>query len=259
MNRREFIGVLLATLSACSAPGTTGTLPRLTPGISLGLTPTRTAPSATPTFAIPTGTPTTAPSPTSTATAVPTSAASPTQCVLTPVVAPTNTVAQGYGSLLDLSTGLHATGTPPKDFDFASYRLKVTGKVDQPLSLSFDDLRCMPSVTSIEKLICPGFFEDDLYWTGVTFQYLLGLASMRESAQYIRLVAADGLKLNFDRVSLLNKRNFLGYQIDFSRRPLGDLNTDQPLPIRNGFPLRAVIPQNPGNRWVKWLVELQVN
>ena len=40
---------------------------------------------------------------------------------------------------LDPETGLHITGTPT-EVDIASYRLKVTGKVDQELSLSYEEI-----------------------------------------------------------------------------------------------------------------------
>ena len=34
----------------------------------------------------------------------------------------------------------------PQEIDLQSYRLRITGKVDQPLSLSYDYLRCLPRV-----------------------------------------------------------------------------------------------------------------
>jgi DMSO/TMAO reductase YedYZ molybdopterin-dependent catalytic subunit len=42
--------------------------------------------------------------------------------------------------------------------DIKSYRLKVTGKVGRPLSLSYDQILKCPSVTEVVLLICPGFF-----------------------------------------------------------------------------------------------------
>jgi DMSO/TMAO reductase YedYZ molybdopterin-dependent catalytic subunit len=53
----------------------------------------------------------------------------------------------------DPETGLTMTGTPTL-VDFDTYRLKVSGKVDQELSLTYDDLRRMPKLTATPILEC---------------------------------------------------------------------------------------------------------
>ena len=72
-----------------------------------------------------------------------------------------------------------------------SYRLKVTGKVDRPLSLTYDELRCMPKIQTSDVLICPGFFEDEANWAGASLAYVLDLAGVGRSSE-ISLVGADG-------------------------------------------------------------------
>ncbi len=50
--------------------------------------------------------------------------------------------------------GLHITGKP-FDFDMNTYRLTVTGKVDNPLSLTFEEVKALPSVKKHLTLNCP--------------------------------------------------------------------------------------------------------
>ena len=75
-------------------------------------------------------------------------------CHLSPVVVPTMAPNPGSNAL-DRTTGLHVTGHPVT-IDVASYHLLVTGLVDTPLSLSYDDLRCMPKITARLDLVALG-------------------------------------------------------------------------------------------------------
>ncbi len=166
-------------------------------------------------------------------------------CGLSPIAVPTMAAYPGIDAL-DKTTGLHVTGHAVA-IDLETYRLQVTGLVDRPLSLSYDELRCMPKVTARLSLICPGVFEDTATWSGVPLKYILELAGLQPGAKKITLVAADKYESQFVIQTALEDRNFLAYEWE-----------GQPLPVLHGFPLRAVFPSMPGNKWVKWLLEIKV-
>ena len=176
----------------------------------------------------------------------PTAAPSPTPCAPAPIVAPTRPAeAPGYAEL-DETTGLHVTGIV-QELDLESYRLEVTGLVDQPLALTYDHLRCMPRTELRCTLVCPGFFQDEATWAGVPLEEILDLAGLQGEASGLRLVGADGYSafVNLDDLSV--KGSFVAYEWE-----------GEPLPILHGFPVRAVFPALDGNKWVKWLVEIEV-
>jgi DMSO/TMAO reductase YedYZ molybdopterin-dependent catalytic subunit len=165
---------------------------------------------------------------------------------LEPIVVPTlPDVIPGYTEV-DPATGLHMTGTPTA-IDLAGYRLKVTGMVVRELSLSYDDLRRLPKVTATPRLVCPGVFEDTTTWSGVPLEAVLELAGVQSSATEIKMNAADGYGVFLDLNRALKPENFLAYEW-----------MDQPLPVLHGFPLRAVLPEEYGSLWVKWLLEIVV-
>ncbi len=169
-----------------------------------------------------------------------------TDCDLTPVAQPTMPAEiPGYVQQ-DPATGLHMTGRPQL-IDLATYRLAVTGLVDHSLSLTYDELRCMPKVVQECKLVCPGFFQDIATWGGVPLNYVLGLAGVQADAQYILMVSADGYWTSLPLSDALAQENFLAYE-----------QTGKPLPVLHGFPVRAVLPLQPGGKWAKWLTEIQV-
>ncbi len=147
---------------------------------------------------------------------------------------------------LDPETGLHVTGIPQL-IDLATYRLKVTGLVDHPLSLTYDDLRCLPKVTAKPDLICFGVFVDKATWTGVPIQDILELAGVQAGAKELELVSADGYEAQLPIVTANGDENFLAYEVN-----------GKPLPVRHGFPLRAVFPYMWGSYWLKWLVEIRI-
>jgi DMSO/TMAO reductase YedYZ molybdopterin-dependent catalytic subunit len=148
---------------------------------------------------------------------------------------------------LDSETGLHITGRP-QQIDLATYRLQVTGLVDHPLSLTYDELRCMPKITGNPDLNCPGVFIDRATWTGVPIKYILELAGVQQGASKLTLVSADGyqVKLPLETASLDD--NFLAYEVNGA-----------PLPVQHGFPLRAVFPSMWGSYWLKWLIEIRIS
>jgi DMSO/TMAO reductase YedYZ molybdopterin-dependent catalytic subunit len=172
------------------------------------------------------------------------------KCDLKPITIPTlPAVIPEYGQL-DKATGLHVTGTA-QVIDLASYRLKVTGLVEQPLSLQYDQLRCLPKVTAKPELKCSGIvvgFVDTANWSGVPIAEVLKLARPLPQAKTMTLVAADGYKLDIDLETAMKPENFLAYELE-----------GKPVPVLHGFPLRAVFPGRPGSIWVKWLVELKIS
>ena len=136
----------------------------------------------------------------------------------------------------------------PQQIDLATYRLKVAGLVDRPLSLTYDDLRCLPRVTDSPKLVCPGVFVDEATWTGVPIKVVLELAGMQQGATKITLVGADGREVNLSLEKARADGNFLANELN-----------NKLLHIQHGFPLRAVFPSMPGSYWLKWLVEIRIS
>ena len=135
-----------------------------------------------------------------------------------------------------------------QQLDLATYRLKVSGKVSHPLSLTLDELRCLPKVTATPELVCGDLFTDSATWSGVPIEEVLKLASVQSGATSVVLDGADGYSTNVTLAEALNPQNFLAYEWE-----------GQPVPILHGFPLRAVFPDLGGSAWVKWLVGLEVN
>jgi DMSO/TMAO reductase YedYZ molybdopterin-dependent catalytic subunit len=138
------------------------------------------------------------------------------------------------------------TGTPQR-IDLAGYRLKVTGNVDHSLSLSFDDLRQMPRISSRPTIICQGYFEDVANWAGVSMVALLDRAGVHTSAHEVAFICADGYRTSITLSQARSPDAYLAYELE-----------GKVIPVLQGFPLRAILPSLNGYNWAKWIVEIQV-
>lgn len=132
--------------------------------------------------------------------------------------------------------------------DLKTYRLKVTGKVKRPLSLSYDQILKYPSLTETVLLICPSFFSNNGRWTGVNLKRLLQEIQINKEAQYIDINGAHGKGVRIPLKALDQKRIFLAYRVN-----------GEPLPQKHGFPLRLVYEDAYGYDWVKYVDEIVVS
>jgi len=128
-----------------------------------------------------------------------------------------------------------------------TYRLKVTGKVDRPLALSYDEVLKYPSLTETVLLICPGFFSNNGRWTGLTLKGLFQDAQIKKEAQYLDVVGEDEKRTRISLKELDQKKIFLAYRIN-----------GETLPRKHGFPLRLVYEDAYGSDWVKYVKEIVV-
>ena len=94
------------------------------------------------------------------------------------------------GAAYPVVEGLHVTGQPV-DIDPQSFRLRVGGAVETPLSLSLSEIRGMKAERRLVTLVCPGFFVDEGHWTGVRISDLLDMAGVKEGATRVEFLAAD--------------------------------------------------------------------
>ena len=156
--------------------------------------------------------------------------------------------------------------------DAASWRLEVTGLVEQPMVLSLADLRGMRAETLRVTMECAGngrgqtvprypsvpWLEEGVStaeWTGVRLANLLSAAGLNPSAKDIVFHGADrgierGVEHEFARslapAEALREDVLVAYEMNGA-----------PLAPQHGFPLRLVVPRWYGMASVKWLARIE--
>lgn len=137
---------------------------------------------------------------------------------------------------------------------FRDYRLSVRGLVEQPLTLSLEELRALPSRTQITRHDCVEGWSAIGKWKGVPLGALLDHARLRPAARFVVFRCAD-------RLDPLGPLYYESIGMDDAHHPQTilayDLN-DAPLPIANGAPLRVRIERQLGYKMAKYIMAIDV-
>ena len=154
--------------------------------------------------------------------------------------------------------------------DPATYRLRVSGLVDQALSLSVDDLRAMPSREIVVGFECSGNrgpingLAGNGRWTGVPLRTVLDRAGVKPDAKEFVFFGADRGE---EEVQFRGQTFTVEQQYGRSLAREKALSSDpilvyalngEPLTRHQGFPLRLLVPGWYGMALVKWLAEIHV-
>jgi DMSO/TMAO reductase YedYZ molybdopterin-dependent catalytic subunit len=135
------------------------------------------------------------------------------------------------------------------EFDPATWRLKIGGLVEKPLSLTYDELRALPHVQQVSTFHCvTGWTVQNVHWGGVRLDDVLGPARPRASGRALRFVSMEVPYVDYLTVPQASLRDvMLAYEMD-----------GKPLAREHGAPVRLVIPEMYGYKNVKWLQGIDV-
>ena len=165
---------------------------------------------------------------------------------ITAATEPVSPDTQNYTPQLTPIEKLHITGVA-QDVDISKYRLTISGLVEKPLSLTYQNILDYPPVTEIGIIDCPGFFVDIAEWTGVPLNTILAEAGLTSGASQVTFYAIDGYQQKLSLKHVNEYGVFLAYKVN-----------GQTLPPEHGYPLRVVDNGSIGAYWVKWLESIKV-
>jgi DMSO/TMAO reductase YedYZ molybdopterin-dependent catalytic subunit len=156
--------------------------------------------------------------------------------------------------------------TPNKDFyqiDTAlvvpqltteDWKLRIYGKVEKEITISWDELLKRPMIERYITLACVsndvgGNLIGNAKWQGVRVADLLAEARPKSGADQVVSRSIDGFTAGTPTAVLLDGRDAM----------LAIAMNGEPLPVNHGFPVRMVVPGLYGYvSATKWLVELEL-
>jgi DMSO/TMAO reductase YedYZ molybdopterin-dependent catalytic subunit len=144
---------------------------------------------------------------------------------------------------------IYSVNPPWPTFDPATYRLQVTGAVEHPLSLSWDEVLALPQARQTTDFHCvTGWTVGGVHWQGVRLQDLWDRAKPTPDARYANFVSLE--QPYVDSLSM--------QQTTMPNVMLAHAMDSQPLTQAHGAPMRLVIPEMYGYKGVKWLTRIDL-
>ena len=134
---------------------------------------------------------------------------------------------------------------------FSQWRLRVGGLVANPLSLSLEDLRALPQRTQITRHDCVEGWSAIGEWKGPQLGLLLDRAQVRPEAKFVVFRCADTLYdtayyESVDLVDAYHTQTIVAHELN-----------GEPLPEKNGAPLRMRIERQLGYKHAKYLTAIE--
>jgi DMSO/TMAO reductase YedYZ molybdopterin-dependent catalytic subunit len=134
-------------------------------------------------------------------------------------------------------------------FDAATWRLRIGGLVEHPVSLTYDELRSLPRVDQVSTFHCvTGWSVKNVHWGGVRIGDVLARAKPHASGHALQFTSMEVPYVDYLTLRQASLHDvMLAYEMD-----------GKPLPREHGAPVRLVIPEMYGYKNVKWLQGIDV-
>ncbi len=141
---------------------------------------------------------------------------------------------------------LHAGSIPPAP-DFSRWTFKVYGEVENPIELSFDELRALPASELRCDIHCvTRWSRFEMPWKGVSFREIVKLVRPSPAAQHVISHAEGGYTANVPLSVMDDDDVLIAYEADGA-----------PLTAEHGYPLRLLVPKRYFWKSSKWLRGLE--
>ena len=141
---------------------------------------------------------------------------------------------------------LHA-GSVPKT-DLATWDFTVSGEVEQPLRLTWEELTALPATEIKLDIHCvTRWSRFDTRFKGVHWREFAALADPKPGARFVVAQAEQGFTANVPLAALEDEKALIAYEAD-----------GEPLTPDHGWPLRLVVPSKYFWKSAKWLRGLEL-
>lgn len=132
---------------------------------------------------------------------------------------------------------------PVPHFDPRTWDFRVTGLVEKPLRLTWDEFTRLPMEEVVVDMHCvTRWSRFDVRWKGVLFIELMKLVQWKPNAKYVMVHADTDYTTNVPLADLMRPTTLFALE-----------ENGQPLPPEHGYPVRLVVPHLYAWKSAKWV------
>jgi DMSO/TMAO reductase YedYZ molybdopterin-dependent catalytic subunit len=136
----------------------------------------------------------------------------------------------------------------PQQVSLEDYELEITGLVDKPLTLAYDQVLDRKQYSKVVTLHCVEGWDATILWEGVLLDDLLNQAGPDDGAVTVIFHAADGYTSSLPLEYVRQNKIMLAYKMNGVE-----------LPPERGFPFQVVAESKWGYKWVKWVTKIELS
>ncbi|HEX9975890.1 MAG TPA: molybdopterin-dependent oxidoreductase [Dehalococcoidales bacterium] len=137
----------------------------------------------------------------------------------------------------------------PQYVDNQTYRLKITGLVQQPRNFTYDEvIKTHQNYRKVVTLDCVEEWSVKILWEGMLVRDLLAESGYLTSAKVVIFRAHDGYSTSFPLDYILNRDILMAYKMN-----------EVVIPPERGFPFQLVAESKWGYKWIKWITEIELS
>lgn len=143
------------------------------------------------------------------------------------------------------------TDDPTTNIDL--WRLEVQGLINRPGTYTYSELQKLPSTSRAITLECiangpGGRLMGNAIWQGITLRSLIEQhGGIQSGATFVSLYSVDGYNVSLPLNEVLAVDALIAWRMNGAE-----------LPMRHGYPLRALIPGRYGEENPKWLTRVEL-
>jgi len=133
-----------------------------------------------------------------------------------------------------------------------AWQLEIGGDVANPMMLSFNDLKALPTVDETATLVCigntlGGGLASTAVWHGIPLQSLIAMAKPAPGVKEVLFTASDGYTNTIQLDTVAAEGVMVAYGMNGA-----------PLPEKHGYPARIITPGRYGEKHVKWVTRITI-
>ena len=129
--------------------------------------------------------------------------------------------------------------------DIDDYSLEITGLVEAPQTLAYDDVLAMDAHERVITLYCVEGWDATLLWKGVRITDLIDMASPQPEATNVIFECVDGYTTSIPLSTIEERDMLLAYEANTA-----------PLPPQMGYPFIVVAEDKLGYKWARWVMRI---
>ena len=128
------------------------------------------------------------------------------------------------------------------------YTLTIDGLVEQPISLTYDEVLDNQKYTKVVTLHCVEGWSVGILWEGILLADLFEAVDIQESADTVIFHSEDGYSTALPLQTIMDRQLMIAYKMN-----------GVVLPPERGFPFQLVAEDKLGYKWIKWITRIELS